>query len=566
MFRKNEDVTLSITEINNLGCGVGKKDGMTFFVKGAVGGDEVEASIIKVNKTYCVARLVRVIKPSPFRTSEGFCDAPEACGGCVYRHIDYAYELSMKQNYVQNAFRKAGLPDVRVEAVRTAGDPRGYRNKVQYPFGISDGRVCIGFYAGKTHKVIPCANCALGAPLFAEIGAFVCDYANEKGLSVYDENTGKGLLRHLYLREGKNTGEVMVCLVVNGDSLPDEKGFSDALCARFPRVVSVILNENKKNTNVILGRTYRMLRGKDHIEDVLCGKRFRIAPAAFYQVNHDGAELLYATAAEKAALSGKETLLDLYCGIGTIGISLSDKVKKLVGIEIVDAAVKCAKENADLNGLADAEFFCGDAGDAENLVARALALCGEMPTVIVDPPRKGLDAALIHHLAQKNIERIVYVSCDPDTLARDCKLFSALGYEIGTVTPVDMFPRTGHVENVVCLSREKITHEMKLNPTPFAMIKSGEKTVELRLFDEKRQRIKAGDTIVFTDTATGETLTKTVAKLHRFDSFDELYKSLPLLQCGYTSEDVEKADPSDMELYYSVEAQKKYGVVGIELC
>ncbi len=457
MFRKNEIVTLSILEINNLGSGVGKKDGMTFFVSGTVGGDEVEAEIIKVNKSYCVARLLRVLKPSAYRTAESFCGAPNACGGCVYRHIDYAYELSMKQNYVKNAFRKAGLPDIAVDEVRTTGELRGYRNKVQYPFGVIGGKAVVGFYAGKTHKVIPCRDCAIGNPVFNEIADAVCRFANETGLSVYNEETGKGLLRHLYLRIGKNTGEIMVCLVLNGNDLPGSEQFVQMLL-QFSNIKSVMLNVNQKNTNVVLGREYKTLFGNPYIEDVLCGKRFRIAPAAFYQVNHDGAELLYATAAEKAALSGNETLLDLYCGIGTIGISLSDKVKKLVGIEIVEAAVDCARENAKRNGIADATFFCGDAGDAENLVEKALSLCGEMPIVIVDPPRKGLDVSLIHCLADKQMEKIVYVSCDPDTLARDCAIFRARGYEIGMATPVDMFPRTGHIETVCLLSKLKKTH------------------------------------------------------------------------------------------------------------
>ncbi len=453
MFQKNAIVTLSVTEINNLGCGVAKKEGMTFFVKGAVGGDEVEAEIIKVNKTYCVARLLRVTVSSPHRSAEPFCDAPEACGGCIYRHINYAYELEAKRDYVKNAFRKAGLSDVIVEDVRTTGAMRGYRNKVQYPFGVSGGRTVVGFYAGKTHKVIPCAACAIGADVFADIAKLVCAFADQNSLSVYNEETGKGLLRHLYLRVGKSTGEVMVCVVINGDSLPEADRLVAVLTEKFPRVKSIMLNINKKNTNVVLGREYKTLFGDPYIEDVLCGKRFRIAPAAFYQVNHDGAELLYATAAEKADLTGGETLLDLYCGIGTIGISLSDRVKKLVGIEIVESAVACARENAARNGLADATFFCGDAGDAEHLVENALALCGEMPVVLVDPPRKGLDAALVHHLADKGIEKIVYVSCDPDTLARDCALFAARGYAISPATPVDMFARTGHIETAVALSK-----------------------------------------------------------------------------------------------------------------
>ncbi len=454
MFAKNQTVTLDITEINNLGCGVGKLDGMVFFVKGAVSGDTVEAKIIKVNKSFCVGRLERVTVPSPHRERESFCGAPEACGGCIYRHVTYEHERHTKRAYVQNAFRKAGLPHVTVDEVRTAGEARSYRNKAQYPFGTVGGKVAVGFYAGKTHKVIPCADCALQPSVFGEICRFVCAFADDNGWGVYDEETGKGLLRHLYLREGKNSGEIMVCLVVNGTALPDEAVFAHALTAAFPRVKSVMLNVNRKNTNVVLGREYRTLAGKDHIEDVLCGKTFRITPASFYQVNHDGAELLYGLAAARAELKAGDVLLDLYCGIGTIGISMAEPETRLVGVEIVPSAVACAKENAHRNGLVNAEFYCGDAGDVATLVDEALTKCGELDhtTVVVDPPRKGLDAALVRYLAKKGMKKIVYVSCDPDTLARDCAMFRDLGYEIGNVTPVDMFPRTGHVESVVCLT------------------------------------------------------------------------------------------------------------------
>ena len=457
MFTKNQIVTLDITEINNLGCGVGKIDGMVFFVKGAVSGDCVEAKIIKVNKSYCVGRLERVVTPSAFRADEEFCTAPEACGGCVYRHVTYAHELETKRDYVKNAFRKAGLADVLVTDTQTTGEACRYRNKAQYPFGTAGGKTTVGFYAGKTHKVISCTDCALQPDVFGRICRFVCAFADEHGWSVYDETTGEGLLRHLYLREGKQSGEVMVCLVVNGRSLPDEDAFSAELAARFLCVKSIVLNTNTKNTNVVLGREYRTLRGNGYIEDILCGKKFRISPASFYQVNHDGAELLYGIARRRAALGAEDTLLDLYCGIGTIGISMVTPETRLVGVEIVAAAVECAKENAALNGLVNAEFLCGDAGDAAKLVDSALAMCGdpEKTTVVVDPPRKGLDGALVQYLADKQMKKIVYVSCDPDTLARDCAMFRTLGYAIGEVTPVDMFPRTGHVESVVCLTRTK---------------------------------------------------------------------------------------------------------------
>ncbi len=357
---------------------------------------------------------------------------------------------------MKNAFRKAGLTDILVDEVQTTGETVGYRNKAQYPFGRIGGRTVVGFYAGKTHKVIPVGDCALQPPMFGRICRLVCDFADKNGWTVYDEETGKGLLRHLYLRMGKHTGEIMVCLVVNGRELPHEAEFSAELCAAYPAVRSLMLNINTKSTNVVLGREYRTLRGRSYIEDTLLGRTFRIAPAAFYQVNHDGAELLYRLAAERAAMAPGDTLLDLYCGIGTIGLCLATPTTHLVGVEIVPSAVECAEENALANGFDHAEFFCGDASDAASLVQEATDKCGDpqKTVVVVDPPRKGLDEALIKHLASIGFPKIVYVSCDPDTLARDCARFATLGYTVGTVTPVDMFPRTGHVETVVRLWKD----------------------------------------------------------------------------------------------------------------
>ena len=458
-MQKNEIISLEITEINNLGAGVGRYvDGRVVFVHGAVTGDTVEARVIKVNQKFLVARLERILNPSPWRLPEGeaFCHAPAACGGCVYRHITYAHELELKQNYVKHAFIKAGLPDVEVEAVRTTGQLCGYRNKAQYPFGRNKNGICIGFYAAKSHTLIPSDACPMQPKLFSEVGAWICRHAERVGWTVYDEESRKGLLRHLYLRYGEGTDQLMVCLVLNGYSLPDARSFIDALTAAFPQTVSVMLNFNTKNTNVVLGEEYRLLYGTPYIEDMLCGKLFRISPQSFYQVNHDGAELLYNIAAERTGMNGQGTLLDLYCGIGSIGLSMAERAERLVGIEIVESAVQCARENAARNGVQNAVFSCGDASDAEKLLDAAERDYGKIDAdvVILDPPRKGSTPELITYLCNtRRVPRIVYVSCDPDTLARDCALFRELGYEIGTVTPVDMFPRTGHVESVVEIRR-----------------------------------------------------------------------------------------------------------------
>ncbi|MBQ4091241.1 MAG: 23S rRNA (uracil(1939)-C(5))-methyltransferase RlmD [Clostridia bacterium] len=573
-FKKNDVIKIEITDINNLGSGVGRTDdGMVVFVSGAVTGDVVTAKIIKATSSYLVGRLESIDMRSKHRADgEGLrqdtCTAPNSCGGCVYRNIKYEHELKLKRDYVKNAFRKAGLPNVCVLDVAHTGKVAGYRNKAQYPTRLVGGKVRAGFFASKTHDLIPCESCMLQPDVFGKIVRFITDFADRNRISAYDELTGKGVLRHIYIRIAEMTGEIMVCLVINADKMPTADKFAAELVAKFPGVSSVMLNINKKNTNVILGDSFICVRGNDYITDELCGLRFKISAGSFYQVNREGAELLYGLARERAGLTGNETVADLYCGTGTIGLSMARNAGRVVGIEIVDEAVECAKENAKLNGIENAYFFCGDASDTRGLLANAKDSLGDFcpDVVIIDPPRKGTTRELVDYLSELGIPKIVYVSCNPDTLARDCAWFADAGYAIGAVTPVDMFPGTGHVESVVSLTREPTVHNMKLHVAPFEMIKSGEKTIELRLFDEKRRQIKIGDKIVFTNVESGETLNTTVAKLHRFDSFKELYESLPLLQCGYTSENVDKARHTDMEQYYSFQEQEKYGVVGIELC
>ena len=453
MINKGDRLALKIEEINNLGCGVAHaEDGRVVFVKGAVSGDLVESEIIKVNKSFLVGRLCSVVTPSPYRMQEDFCHAPLACGGCVYRHITYTHEQELKRNYVQNCFKKAGLQSVNVLPVISPSEVTGYRNKGQYPVCTSKGKIKAGFYASKSHNIIPADVCMLQNPAFADIVSFVCTFAEDNGWSVYDEITGKGLLRHIYLRIGEATGEIMLCLVINGDAIPASDKFVNAVRAKFHAVTGILLSVNKKNTNVVLGDRFITLFGKDFIEDILCGLRFSISADSFYQVNRLGAETLYTLAADMAELHGDEILMDLYCGTGTIGLSVANRVKKLCGIEIVPAAVACAKENALRNDIHNAEFFCADAGDREVILNAA---GGTRPdVVIIDPPRKGTTKELVQCLASLDVPKVVYVSCDPDTLARDCTYFDELGYSIGNVQPVDMFPRTGHVESVVCLTRK----------------------------------------------------------------------------------------------------------------
>lgn len=454
-MQKNDVITLQIEEINNLGFGVSHTpDGQVVFVADGVTDDLLDARIIKVTKNYLVARIEKMRTPSLLRETGDVCTA-RGCGGCVYRNIQYSHELELKRAYVQNAFRKAGLFDVRVAPVLSVGRLTGYRNKAQYPVANGKNGMQAGFYATGTHRVVPCMDCRLQPPVFGEILSYVCAFCDANGIRAYEEETRQGLLRHIYLRMGEGTGEVMVCLVVNGKVLPNEKTLADGLCKRFENVKSVLINTNMQNTNVVLGKDYRLLAGREWIEDTLCALSFRISAGAFYQVNHDACELLYGIARERAALTNGSMVLDLYCGIGTIGLSMAKDADRVIGIEIVKEAVERATENAERNGLENAYFYCGDASDAQKLLENAERAHGDVSgaTVIMDPPRKGSTPELIEYLAKRGFKRIVYVSCGPDTLARDCALFQSLGYEIGEVTPVDMFPRTGHVESVVCMTR-----------------------------------------------------------------------------------------------------------------
>ena len=317
------------------------------------------------------------------------------------------------------------------------------------------GELRAGFFATKTHNLIPCEQCLLQPDVFGEIVEFTIEFAKENKITAYDEERESGILRHIYLRIAEKTGQIMTCLVINADRLACAEKYADGLTARFPQVCSVMLNINRKNTNVILSDRFVCVKGNDYIVDELCGMRFKITAGSFYQVNRDGAELLYGLAKERAQLTGKETVADLYCGTGTIGLSMAKNASRIVGVEIVAEAVECAKENARMNGVENAYFFCGDASDTRGLLASARDTLGDFcpDVVVIDPPRKGTTKELVDYLDSLGVPKIVYVSCNPDTLARDCALFADKGYDIGEVTPVDLFPGTGHVESVVCLTR-----------------------------------------------------------------------------------------------------------------
>ena len=450
MVIKNHEYTVSVVGMTNEGNGVGKIDGFTVFIPLTAVGDKVRVKVVKVCSGYCYARVEELIEPSPDRIPID-CGAFLQCGGCAYRHIGYESELHLKQQQVQDAFERIGK--ISTEYLPICGSERtvGYRNKSQYPLATdSSGTPYAGFYAMRSHRIVRCERCLLLPEHFEELKRKILDFAAQNRIDIYDEKTGKGLLRHIYLRHAEKTGEIMVVLVCTRKTLPHADRLV-ALLSADPSVASIVINVNNKNTNVILGEECRVLYGKEKICDLLCDNKINISPLSFYQVNRNQAERLYRIAEDFAALTGSETLVDLYCGAGTIGLSMAKRVKRLIGVEIIPQAIENAKENALQNGISNAEFICADAAEAtQMLLRRAL----RPDVVIVDPPRKGCGEAVVRDIVQMKPERIVMISCNPATAARDCALLREQGYHCVKVQPVDLFPRTTHVETVCLLTKK----------------------------------------------------------------------------------------------------------------
>ena len=456
-LQKNQILTLRIERLSSDGSGVAHSaDGEAVFVPGTAPGDEARVRIVKDCGRYAFGILDELLTPSPDRVPVD-CPVAGPCGGCSLRHLDYAAELRAKQESVLDAFRRIGGLEVPVLDILPSPEVDRYRNKVQFPVGVDkNGAPCIGFYAGRTHRIVPCPDCKLQPGVLNEIGNALCAFFAQQGIRPYDEQSGKGLVRHIFLRRGVHSGQIMVCLVCTRAKLPHAEQLCTALRKQFPAISTILLNVNAKNTNVILGSENHILYGPGYIEDTLCGVPVRLGPLSFYQVNTLAAERLYGVAAQYAQLTPDDTLLDLYCGMGTIGLSMADQCRGLIGVEIVPEAIESAKANAARMGeavAAKSRFFCADAGQA----ATQLAAEGLHPDIVMlDPPRKGCDEATLSAVVRMAPRRVVYVSCNPATAARDAAWLEQNGYHAEKVQPVDLFPRTKHVECVIALSKGEI--------------------------------------------------------------------------------------------------------------
>ena len=453
-MQKDDLIRVTIEDLSSDGLGVGHSDGMAFFIKDTVIGDEVEAKIMKMKKTYGYARMTKLLVPSPDRI-EACCPVARQCGGCQIQSMSYPAQLRFKENKVRNNLMRIGkFENPPMEPIIGMDTPFRYRNKAQFPIGYSrDGRRIAGFYAGRTHAIIECEDCLLGAEVNQEILETVLSHMEQFQIEPYEEQTGKGLLRHVMTRVGHSTGEIMVCLIVNGTKLPHEEALITAL-TRIPGMASITLNTNTEKTNVIMGRKQRLLWGRPYIEDTIGAVRFRISPLSFFQVNPLQTEKLYGKALEYAGLTGEETVWDLYCGIGTISLFLAQRAKKVCGVEIVPAAIEDARKNAALNGFTNAEFFVGKAEEVLPEKYKTEGITADV--IVVDPPRKGCEESVLTTMIQMQPKRIVYVSCDSATLARDLKYLCENGYALQKCCPVDMFGNSVHVETVVLLSKGEV--------------------------------------------------------------------------------------------------------------
>ena len=457
MLIKNQIYRCEITDYTAEGQGVAKIEGCAVFIPNAIAGEKYTVRIERAQKTWAAGKIVEILERSPHRVNRE-CPVAKLCGGCDFWHMDYEEEIRLKAERVRSCLNRLGGENLDTVPILSAPDCRGYRNKAQYPVAAKNGRAYAGFFKAGTHSVVENDRCRILPPESDAVKNAVIDHVNQYHISVYDESAHKGLLRHIYVRRGAVSGQILVCLSVNGRKLPH----ADDLIARLrkiPGFTTLVLSVNEKVGNAVLGDEFITLFGPGYIEDTLCGLNFRLSPRSFYQVNHHQAQRLYRAAIEQAGITKSDTVLDLYCGVGTITLAMAGAAGKVIGVEVIPQAVEDARDNARRNGIENAEFFCGDAGQA----ALELQKNGVKADVaIVDPPRKGLNADTIEALTRMAPRRIVYVSCDPATLARDVALLKERGYTLKNAMAADLFPRCAHVETIVCLTNNSFDDELPL--------------------------------------------------------------------------------------------------------
>ena len=451
MLIQNQIYTATITDYTIQGQGIAHVEGCAVFIPNAIAGEVCEIQITKAAKTWAAGRIRRILEVSPHRVNRA-CPQSKLCGGCAFQHMDYQEECRLKAERVRQALNRLGGEALKTMDLLPAPETRRYRNKAQYPVAQEKQRAMAGFYREGTHQVVSCPQCGILAPEMDAVRDAVVDYMNQYRVSAYDEGSGTGLVRHIYVRKGWVSGQLLVCLVVNGTRLPRQEALLERL-QRIPGFATLVLSVHQKPGNAVLVITFHTLYGPGWIEDTLCGLTFRLSPRSFYQVNHDQAERLYALAIAGAGIQKTDVVLDLYCGVGTITLAMAKAAGRVIGVEVEPQAVADAQDNARRNGVQNAEFFCGDAGQA----ALSLREQGLTPdVVVVDPPRKGLSPDVIQALTQMSPRKIVYISCDPATLARDVALLKEQNFRLLEARAVDMFPRCAHVETVAWLSMGEI--------------------------------------------------------------------------------------------------------------
>lgn len=449
MLIKNQIYQATVTDYTSEGQGVAHIEGCAVFIPNTIAGEKVTVRIEKAQKTWATGKIVEILERSPHRVNRE-CPVAKLCGGCDFWHMDYEEESRLKAERVRNCLNRIGGESLETLPILAAESCHGYRNKAQYPVSSQKNRAYAGFFKAGTHQVVENKRCLILPEESDRVKDAVMDYVNQYRITVYDETAHKGALRHIYVRRGAVSKQILVCLVINGRSLPHIPELIARL-KKIPGFTTLVLSINTKKGNTVLGDEFVTCYGPGYIEDTLCGLNFRLSPRSFYQVNHTQAQRLYEAAIAQAQITKNDTVLDLYCGVGTITLAMAKAAGKVIGVEVVEQAVADARDNAKRNGIENAEFFCGDAGQA----ALELEKNGvKADVVVVDPPRKGLNADTIEALARFSPRRIVYVSCDPATLSRDVALLKARGYVLKNAMAADLFPRCSHVESIVCLSRE----------------------------------------------------------------------------------------------------------------